>query len=189
MVRGMVAVVVVGLLAAGSQADDKKPDAEKIRGEWKVVSAKETRGDDPNADIAEYKDSVWTFGEKELTVVKGKVGTKFAYRLDDSRKPREIDFGTSRAGKNDRRPFEGIYELDGDKLTVCYTVFNVRPTDFGTGRGIAAIKRLVVLERVPPAKGKPGPLAELQGTWVLVAYRADGATLRGADEKSTSRSR
>jgi hypothetical protein len=36
---------------------------------------------------------------------------------------------------------------EGDKLTICYTVFNVRPTDFSMGKGIAAIKRLVVLTR------------------------------------------
>ncbi len=62
-------------------------------------------------------------------------------------KPKQIDFGKDLAGKDEQRPFLGIYELDGDKLTICYTVYNVRPTDFSMGRGIAALKRLVVLER------------------------------------------
>jgi uncharacterized protein (TIGR03067 family) len=117
-----------------------------------VVSAKETRGLEGNADVAEYQDSVWTFGEKELTVTKGKAKTRLRYALDPSKKPRQIDLGKDLKGKDERRPFLGIYDLNGDALVVCYTVSNVRPTDFGMGEGIAAIKRLVVLKRQPARK-------------------------------------
>lgn len=50
-------------------------------------------------------------------------------------------------GKGDQRPFDGIYKLDGGRLTICYTIFNIRPTDFSMGKGIGPVKRLVVLER------------------------------------------
>jgi RNA polymerase sigma factor (sigma-70 family) len=126
----------------------EKTDAEKLLGEWKVVSAKMTQGLDPNADIAEYKDSVWKFDGKEFAVTRGKESYKLAYRLDPSKKPKEIDIGKDLNGKNDRRPYEGIYELDGDKLKVCYTVFNLRPADYSMARGIAVEKHLVLLERV-----------------------------------------
>jgi RNA polymerase sigma factor (sigma-70 family) len=128
--------------------DGKKTDAEKIRGEWKVVSAKETRGFDPNADIPEYKDSVWTFGEKEFTIKKGKTETKLGYRLNASKTPKQIDLGELLAGrKDDSLRFEGIYEIAGDKLAICYVVSNERPSDFTMAEGIAVAKRLVVLER------------------------------------------
>src|SRR5229473_2697605 len=55
--------VIVGIACAD---DDKKSDAERIRGTWKVVSAKETAGFKDNIDVAEYKDSVWTFVERDL---------------------------------------------------------------------------------------------------------------------------
>ena len=64
------------------------------------------------------------------------------------RNPSKLTFGKDLAGQDENRPYEGIYTLSGDKLTICYTVFNVRPTDFSMGRGIAATKCLVVLERV-----------------------------------------
>jgi uncharacterized protein (TIGR03067 family) len=143
-----VTVAVVAALAGFAGADDKKTDAEAIRGEWKVVSAKTQAGFDPNEDIAEYKDSVWTFGEKEFTVAKGKNETKLAYRIAPAKKLKEIDLGKNLNGKNEKRPFEGIYELKGDTLRICYTVMNARPTDFSMTSGTAAEKHLIVLERV-----------------------------------------
>jgi uncharacterized protein (TIGR03067 family) len=132
----------------GDAKKEAIPDLKAIQGEWKVKSAKETRGDEPNADIKEFKDSTWTFGEKEFTIAKGKTRNKLAFRLDPKTKPKQIDLGKDLAGKDEDRPYEGIYTLDGDKLTICYTEFNVRPSDFSMGRGIAATKCLIVLERV-----------------------------------------
>jgi uncharacterized protein (TIGR03067 family) len=143
-VVGLVLALAVGKTAAG---DGKKSDVELIRGPWKVVSAKETAGFEKNKDLTEYMGSTWTFGAKEIAIKKGDVETKLQYALDPKKKPKEIDLGKDLNGKNDKRPFEGIYKLEGDKLTICYTVFNVRPTDFSMGKGIAAIKRLVVLVR------------------------------------------
>jgi uncharacterized protein (TIGR03067 family) len=143
VVAALVAAVAVGIAGAGEQ----KSDADAIRGKWKVVSAKETAGFEDNIDVAEYKDSVWTFAAKEFAIAKGKAETKLAYALNPTQKPKEIDLGKDLAGKGEDRPFLGIYELDGDRLTICYTVFNARPTDFSMGKGIAAIKRLVVLKR------------------------------------------
>jgi uncharacterized protein (TIGR03067 family) len=148
----MVRMIVVTLMIAGAGAvaragEEKKTDAEAIRGDWKVVSAKETNGFKDNIDVAEYKDSVWTFTEQELTIRKDRAETKLAYRLNPAAKPKQIDLIRVPAGRTEKLKLEGIFELDGDKLTICYTVSNLRPSDFSMGRGIAAIKRLVVLER------------------------------------------
>jgi uncharacterized protein (TIGR03067 family) len=143
-VAGLLVAAAVGVAGVD---DRKRPDADTIRGAWKVTSAKETAGFDKNIDVAEYQDSVWTFGAKDITIMKGKAETKLAYALDPAKKPKQIDLGTDLAGKGADRPFLGIYELDGDRLTICYTVFNERPSGFSMGKGIAAVKRLVVLER------------------------------------------
>ncbi len=154
MAAGLALVLLAGWGGAEDKPDGKKTNAEKLRGAWKVASAKQTTGGDKNADILEFKGTVWTFGEKEFTVTRGKLETKFAYRIDPSKKPKQIDFGKDLAGKDENRPFEGIYTLEGDKLTICYTEFNVRPSDFSMGPGIAAVKCLVVLKREPAKEDK-----------------------------------
>jgi uncharacterized protein (TIGR03067 family) len=136
----VVAALIVALLGIARAGDQKKTDAEKIQGPWKVLSAKETAGFNDNIDVAEYQGSVWTFAKKEFTISKGKAAQKLAYALDPAKRPKQIDIG-----KDPR--FLGIYKLQGNKLTICYTVFNIRPTDFSMGKGIAAVKRLVVLQR------------------------------------------
>jgi uncharacterized protein (TIGR03067 family) len=147
-----LSVVLVAFLAEVAFGGDGKkeamPDLKAIQGDWKVTSAQESRGDEPNADIEEFKGSIWTFEEKKFTIAKGKSRVSLAFRLDPKTKPKQIDFGKDLAGQDENRPYEGIYSLSGDKLTICYTVFNVRPSDFSMGRGIAATKCLVVLERV-----------------------------------------
>lgn len=149
--KKVAAIGLIMVLAAGmAKAEDQpKTDAESIRGTWKVLSAKETNGFEPNLDVPEFQNSVWVFAEQEFTIRQGDRQTRQAYVLDPARKPREIDFGKDLAGKGEHRPFLGIYQLKGNRLAICYTVFNVRPTDFSMGPGIASIKRLVVLERQP----------------------------------------
>lgn len=120
-------------------------DADKIRGAWKVVSAIQTAGFEDNQDVVEYKNSVWTFGDKEFTITKGKAETKLAYTLDPTKKPKQIDLGKDLAGTNLRRL--GIYKVEGDKLTISYILFNCRPKNFSMPRGIQVYKALVVLER------------------------------------------
>ncbi len=69
----VVAGLVVALAAGIASADDgKETDAEKIRGTWKVVSAKATTGFEDNIDVAQYMNSVWTFAEKDFTIRKDK---------------------------------------------------------------------------------------------------------------------
>ena len=139
------------LLAANARSEPPavaKSDAERFRGAWKVVSAQETRGFEKNADVGEYADSIWTFGEREITIVKGKTKTTLAYKLNPAAKVPEIDI----RAPGIKPALEGIYKLDGENLTICDTVLNIRPTDFSMGQGIAVIKRLVVLKREPAPK-------------------------------------
>jgi len=144
---GTVKIWDVAKLRSTDNLAARRRDAVMIRGAWKVVSAKQTAEFDENIDVNDYKDSVWTFGEKELTVRKGKTETKLAYGIDPSKQPKQIEIGENLAGDDEDRPFLGIYELNGDKLTICYIIFNVRPSEFDMPRGIAVTKRLIMLER------------------------------------------
>ena len=110
---GLLVAVAVG------GGDDKPKAADDLRGTWKVLSAKETQGFEPNADVPEYLDSVWTFGDGRLTIKKGRAETRLAYALDPTKSPRQIDFGADLAGKDEGRPSLGIYKLDRERLTVC----------------------------------------------------------------------
>jgi RNA polymerase sigma factor (sigma-70 family) len=143
-------------------------DLDNIRGAWKVVSAKETAAFEDNIDVPEYQGSVWIFDKKDITIQRAKAQTRLAFSLDPSKAPKEFNFGPDLNGKNEKRPFLGIYELAPDKLKLCYTVFNVRPTTFSMAKGISTITRLVILERQ-----KPEPRRALG-----VKVEADGATAK-----------
>src|SRR5262245_31973891 len=106
MKRFIVAALCVAVVGIAGAGDEKKRDAEKIRGPWKVMSAKETAGFEDNVDVAEYQGSVWTFGKKEFTIRKGKAVTRLAYALEPAQGPKEIDIGKG-------RPYLGIYKLEG----------------------------------------------------------------------------
>ena len=123
------------------------------------------------------------------------------FDIDIERTPPTIDIDFVEGPEAGNR-CEGIFELDGDRLTFCLGVVGaVRPTDFvsrpGTGH---ALERLERVERARPAGvdgGTPQPpeppvpqgdpsafsdvvtplLAKLQGEWVPTDLQTDGKSL------------
>jgi uncharacterized protein (TIGR03067 family) len=131
-------------------------DQELLRGHWKVEMAS-TKG---------IKEQVWVFTGDKITI-KFQNGAKegkpraheiFSYRLDTTKRPREIELVPTAAlldgGQGETLP--GIYELAGDSLKLCYRDGKLRPTSFERDPAFARDRgrRLFVLRRDPAGEFK-----------------------------------
>jgi uncharacterized protein (TIGR03067 family) len=127
-----------------SLAEDKpakKPDTEIIQGEWRLIYFEEEGEVDPPE---KYKSMVLILADGKVTIkVEGKIVVEGKYKLDSSKQPKCIDLNR---GEEDG---PGIYELDGDKLTICAPAFEMksdRPKEFKAPKGSGLL--LMKLERV-----------------------------------------
>lgn len=112
MRKSVLLVLVAGLLVAAD--NDKKDDKDRIQGTWTVVSG-ERGGEPAPADVVEslkvtFNADKIKFEMKDRT----RTGT---FKLDADKKPRQITL-TADDGRD--KPLEGIYELDGDSLKLCF---------------------------------------------------------------------
>jgi uncharacterized protein (TIGR03067 family) len=124
--------LALAALTLSARAGDGKKDRERLQGTWKLVKLF-AKGEAVPAKLLEGTTLVIK-GETMITVVvkNGKEKKlKGTYKLDPSRKPREIDI-VADEGPNKGTKELGIYELDGDTLRVALNR-DKRPTDFTTG--------------------------------------------------------
>jgi uncharacterized protein (TIGR03067 family) len=103
------------LVAANNPKDDKKAktDLDKFQGSWLGVEIT-YNGEQAPKEAAEkikltVKGDKWTFEQVDGNELKGTL------KLDEKKKPKELDATT-----DDGRTILGIYEVDGDKLKLCY---------------------------------------------------------------------
>jgi uncharacterized protein (TIGR03067 family) len=140
----MLCVLAVGVLLAADDAKDAaKKDQEKMAGEWSLVSA-ERDGQPLPEELVKTIKRVFK-GDEYTTTKDGDVIGKAKFKLDPSKKPKHIDF-TPSEGAEAGQALEGIYELDGDKLKICYSQSGEkRPGEFstkeGSGRTLGVWKR------------------------------------------------
>ena len=127
-----------GFVLAAPVPKPKVKDEEAMRGKWKVVDLQHD-GKPANQD---YKEGVATIDKDKFSVQAGGEGKArdevMGYKLDAGKK--EIDL-TPPQGNPDAA-VKGLYELDGDTLTIAIGMGNpgVRPTEVKPGTGIAFIK-------------------------------------------------
>ena len=116
----ILATAVVGTWAADEQP--KKTDRDRIQGTW-VAEATEINGKVVKAEVSLVIDGD-TF-EQYAGKLRVYLGT---FELDEAKKPKQIatriPFGFLASEE------EGIYDLDGDTLKVCWGT--PRPTEFAT---------------------------------------------------------
>jgi uncharacterized protein (TIGR03067 family) len=145
----MLAVLTVGLLfavGANGNAGEKagKKDEERIQGTWSVVSG-EKSGEKASED--EIKDVTITFAAEGKVMVKGVKGNQEfegSYKLDPSKKPKEMDLKLNIGGKEES--LKGIYLLEKNSLKLCVAAPpGERPTEFATAAG--SMSMLLVLKR------------------------------------------
>ena len=98
------------LSAVTAQEDVAKKEVAKLQGTWKLVGVE--LGGITLPEEAFKGRQIRIEGEK----ISGVVKALLTYRVDATAKPKAIDL-LSDKGKT---PAKGIYELQGDTLTVCY---------------------------------------------------------------------
>ncbi len=112
------------LLAADVPKDEAvKKEQTQLQGTWIVVSAE--RG---GKALAELKDSrVKVEGDRLTITVANKSKEESArFKLDPTTKPRQIDILEGKTAAL------GIYALEGDTVTICWTKGKDRPTALST---------------------------------------------------------
>jgi len=139
--------------AGGPAADDpSQADLEKLKGTWltvSLVSDGKTIVDEkmppppgPVTKLA-YEGNRWMVKVGDKTVAQG------LFRVDATKKPRQIDI-LDETGESNERSKLGIYEVDGDVYRYCLApAAKPRPKAFvsrpGTGDSLGVMKR----EKVP----------------------------------------
>lgn len=145
---GLLLVAVIGT-AASIQADDQAPaEAVDLEGRWKVV-ALESDGRKPTAaELEAMKEGGWIFKGTEVSFDDPNAPGRSSFKLDPGKAPKRIDL-VGLDGPQKGKTMEGIYKLEGGRLTICVrdlaSAGKGRPTDFVTeaGSGLG----LIVLER------------------------------------------
>ena len=157
MVLSIVSALGLCLLAAAvSTGEDKEDDAKRLQGTWVIdpASYKDEKDKDRREELALvrvlFDGASLTFKHPTRYEEKGKKGIESKeergpFRLDGSKNPKQIDLLNKDVGVQ----AQGIYELDGDKLKLCWDrgfKRRGRPKKFAAG-GKDAEPFLLVLVR------------------------------------------
>ncbi len=143
--RMLTAVMVMCVLATGAAGQDAgkkadKSDDEVFQGTWSIASL-ETMG--VVTDDEDIKAATVSFAAGSVTVRFGGKDMALSYKLDPSKKPKQIDIIEPGNGKD--QVHQGIYKVEGDTITICIAHANgTRPTEFTTN---GSIDKLLVLKR------------------------------------------
>jgi uncharacterized protein (TIGR03067 family) len=127
--RALALVVVFSLMVSSGTGQDKAGagDKDKIQDTWGVASGK-AKGKDLPADF--ISDVKFVFAGDKLTMIKMGKKMEWTFKLDPTKKPKEIDV------KFEDGTGKGIYELDGDTLKIAHgEMGDPRPTDFVSKEG------------------------------------------------------
>lgn len=126
MRTALFSALAVALLSPVSLQADEKAELAKLKGLYKAVSLKSGGKDAPPAV---QKAKLEVKGD-QFIIISEFMGTErksaMTAKLDDSKSPRQVDLG-----RNGKTRYQGIYKLDGKKLTICYDRSGkTRPTKF-----------------------------------------------------------
>lgn len=122
-----------------AKKDAAKGDVGKLQGKWRVIALK---ADEKQATEASIKDMRFLI-QGDTISMNGIVEELRLYRIDATTKPKKIDLPT------EKEIFKAIFELDGDRLKLCYSQSQdrERPKSFDT-KGTTNFS--ITLERLKP---------------------------------------
>jgi uncharacterized protein (TIGR03067 family) len=143
LLASIILLSVVGLFSMPTRANDKAraQDLKKLQGTWIVVEAERDGEEIPiKGNKMVVKDNLFTIFTKSAELEGDLV-------LDAAKSPKRIDWQHQKGMLRDKK-WEGIYKLEGEKLTLCYTEADTgkaRPDAFATKKD--SNRLLIVLER------------------------------------------
>jgi uncharacterized protein (TIGR03067 family) len=113
----LVLLMTLGFLAAEPAKEDPgRKDLEKMQGDWASVSMTkdgfQLEADDAQAYFRTVKGDQFTVFRYEKPVSKG------TFKLDATKKPKEMDVQVAAGGKS--LSVLGLYEVEGDTLRLCF---------------------------------------------------------------------
>jgi uncharacterized protein (TIGR03067 family) len=128
------------------------PDLKEIQGNWKAVSMKVNGMELPNDGGPNINDLRWEVRAGTITSQMFGFTTQFVYQLDPARKCKTIDLRpVDPNGRSMGETEPGVYELNGDTLTICKPVEpnRTRPTEVESKPDSGTM--VMVFKRQPPA--------------------------------------
>jgi uncharacterized protein (TIGR03067 family) len=145
MKRLALSIMTVGLVVAARTlaGEAGKKDLEQMQGTWMVASLEVSGKPVPAETIKGWQLLIqgdkYSFQTNEERI-------EGMYKLDAATTPKTID-ATRTKGPDQGKVLLGIYRLEGDHLTMCFTLPDGggRPTQFATRTGTS--QRLYVLTR------------------------------------------
>jgi uncharacterized protein (TIGR03067 family) len=127
VMKALLAALLLAASVRGDGDDETKKDLEKVQGSWKAVAwtiDKDVR----NLDAG----TLWMEIEKEGVILYAGLEDlkreEATFKIDPSKTPRTFDLTWA-----DKQERFGIYKIDENELTICYTSLrDSRPKDFDT---------------------------------------------------------
>ncbi len=179
MKKVLLAVLVAAspVVAADTPEDAARKEYARFEGAWKIVSL-EIEG--KKLPEMFFKGSRLVLKGPEFTYQEGGMTSKGTYRVDVSKKPKQIDITFSDGPEKDKTLL-GIYELDGDTYRLCINPTGKdRPTEFAGKPGTGHVLEVLQREKEAPkdkADAVEKEMAKLEGTWQLISAETDGEKL------------
>ena len=142
----LLLILALGLLFTGCATTPRVPtntgplvgDEQRLQGSWVVVHNELMRSPTP-----ELHGRVHIYKGRRFHLDTD--GGSEEFRIDEQSSPKRIDFDDGRLPL-----IQGIYKLDGDRLTVCTGAPGKRrPTDFATSLGSRSILTILVRQSSP----------------------------------------
>jgi RNA polymerase sigma-70 factor (ECF subfamily) len=119
-------ILVIPQLPAAA-ADDAAVDVKALAGKWQPKEA--SLGDNKIDQLVLDTVTLVYEGDKYTLTIGDKV-EKGTYKLDPQKTPKAMDIFPTE-GDNNGKTFLAVYQVEGDKLTICYSISpGVRPEDF-----------------------------------------------------------